>query len=328
MEDFGQWDSDPEPASLKEVKKTFRNALSKGTKGKISKLIRQRIPVRFGNLTDPFQPKEKQIEVTYRILKFLNEIDYPVILNTKGTLQAEGKYLELLKEMKVVVQETLISLDEGLLNKLEPGAPSPQERIKALDKLSDEGIPTQVRYSPIFPLLTDEPRDLFKEVAEAGVNDIITEFVRISKQKQINDALGYNYIDKLKQEGYPIERRGNFWKVKQDKMFEEYKRHKEIAEEYGLDYLICCEEKPEINSWRNCCGVDKYKGFKGMDWTIQMNGKKFKEDKVSFDEYITDTECPYKGEFWNYWKQGKLEGSLTGLKKDSVFYKREGEDAL
>ena len=323
MERFGNWEIKPADFSI--IERKFYNALVKKTRGVISKLIRRKIPVRIGTLTDPFQPIERNHEVTLKTLKLLSKYNYPVIVNTKGILQAEDRYIDIMKDMDLVLQETITTLNEDITDKLEPYAPKPSKRIKALKKISEAGIPTQVRYSPVFPLLTDEPKELFLKIKEAGVNDVISEYVRISVEKHIDKALGYCYIDMLKEEEYPIEKRGNFWKVKQSKLFKEYRRHKQIAEENNLNYYICSEEKPEINDWRNCCGVDKYKGFKGMgmDWTIQMNGEKFTKEGISFWEYIGSSNCPYIDMFRDYWDEGKLEGCLTGLKKKGCKYVRK-----
>ena len=327
MERFGNW-KPIEGASILDIKKQFLKA-KKGSNGIVSKLLRKYIPLRFGNLTDPFQPIEKEREATYKALKFLNKINYPVIINTKGVIQAEDKYLDILEDMKVVVQETIISDNPDLTSKLEGATPTPKERINAIEKIADRGIPVQVRYSPVFPLLNDEPEELFRKVAEAGANDIISEYIRIptdNNKELINEALGYDYLNFLQEEDYPIVKRGYWYKVKYDKLFEEYRRHKKIAESYGLDYLICCEEKPEINDWRNCCGVEKY-GFNSMDWTIQMRGKKFSEEPTSFLDYM-EGACPYTKEFLKYWNNGKLEGSIKDLEynNNNHCYKRCKDD--
>ncbi len=326
MQMFGQWKL--ESTSLDIVKKEFEKAFD-GSRSRLSKLIRQKIPLRFSNLTDPFQPIEKKKGLTYDILEYLKEIDYPVILNTKGVIQSEPKYLDLLEDMKVVVQETIITLDDELTKKLEPNAPLPDKRIDTLDKLDDRGIKTQVRYSPVFPLLNDEPKELFERVSNVGVNDVISEYIRLpldKRRKMIDDCLGYDYLQYLEDEDYPMIKTQSWYKVDKDKLFSEYKRHKSIAEEKELDYLICCEEKPEINNWRNCCGTDKYEGFSGMDWTIQMRGKVIDGDETSFDEYMDDLSCPYKNKFKEYWEEGKLEDNLTGMSFKDGKYKREKDE--
>ena len=305
----------------------FKRQLIKALKGEtndeVSQLLRQKVPIRMSNLSDPFQYREEDNKISYRILKTLKKVSYPVILNTKGVLWAKDKYLDLLKDMDVVVQETIITDDDELAGKLEPNAPSPSERIKAINKASELGINTQVRYSPVFPLLNDVPESLFDKLE---VNDIITEFMRFSLNKShikaLNDALGYDYFEMLKEEGYPIVKGSKWLKVSQDFIFEEYRRFKRLAEERGLNLFVCSEEKPEINGFENCCGTCKYNGFEScMDWTVQMRGEVFEDGEKSFNEYITGS-CPYKKEFKEYWDDGKLEGSLTGLKKKGDSYVR------
>ena len=204
---------------------------------------------------------------------------------------------------------TITTHDPDLASKIEPGAPSPLLRIAALEKIAKAGIPTQVRYSPVYPVLADDPHELFRLSSGAGAKDIICEFVRLSLetkwQKLLNDKLGFDYLQFLLDRGYPMTKYRHWWKVKKPFIFDEYKRFKSVAAEYGLNFYICCEERPEINDYENCCGTDKYPGFEhSMDWTIQMNGKRFKKTPTTFDEYIKGTKCPYTEEFRKFWDKG------------------------
>jgi len=50
---------------------------------------------------------------------------------------------------------TITTLDEGIARWLEPGAPPPAERVRALEELSSEGLRTWVFYGPVIPGVND-----------------------------------------------------------------------------------------------------------------------------------------------------------------------------
>jgi len=318
-----------EPANVDKIKQTFIQAHS-GKPGIIFDLIRQRIPFRFSNLTDPFQEElERTYKATYRTLEILRDYQYPAILTTKSTLWAEPEYIAILKEFPSVIQMTITTIDDNLSAKIEPGAPVSSKRVEALEKGALAGLITQVRYSPIFPLLSDQPEEAFKKYSEIGVRDIISEFLRLPVNRKqrawIDGALGYDYLEFLKKNKYPMEVAGHWIKVTKPFIFDEYLRFKGIAQKYDLNYYICCEERPELNNWENCCGTSKYFGFdKCLDWTIQVNGKKFTDKPLSFNGYIAETTCPYVGEYREFFEKGKHERNLVGLQFDKYTktYKR------
>lgn len=331
MEMYKHWEK-MQPADIPLIRKRFEDAFVHNKKGVINDLMRRRTPFRFSNLTDPFQEMENKYKVTYETLKILAEYNYPAILVTKGIIWARDEYLEILKKFPVVLQTTITTTDDVLIKKLEPEAPLASERIKALEKGAKNGIITQVRYSPVFPLLTDQPQEYFKTYSEIGVKDIICEFYRSptgkKQQDYLNNGLGFDYLQYLKANKYPMKVYKHWIKVEKPFIFEEYLRFKEIAQSYGLNFYVCCEERPEINNWENCCGTDKYPGFENsMNWTIQMNGDKFGNTPLDFKDYIKDSDCPYKDDYEIFYNQGKHEGDIYRLTfdKETKTYSKLGE---
>jgi DNA repair photolyase len=87
--------------------------------------------------------------------------------------------LELLTELDrrhaVTVHVTLPTVDPKLADRLEPGAPDPRARLRAVRQLAEEGIDTRVVCTPILAGENDGEsilRPLFEEVREAGANDV------------------------------------------------------------------------------------------------------------------------------------------------------------
>ena len=77
---------------------------------------------------------------------------------------------------KCVVQMTLTTYDENLCRKVEPNVSTTQERVAALKKLHEAGIPTVVWLCPILPFINDTEeniRGILNDCMEAKVYGVI-----------------------------------------------------------------------------------------------------------------------------------------------------------
>lgn len=127
--------------------------------------------IAIGTNTDPYQPIEKEHEITRDILKVLRAFRHPVGLVTKGTLIERD--IDILADMArdglVRVGISVTTLDADLSRKLEPRAPSPQRRLEMIRRLSDAGIDVRIMTSPLIPGLTDhELEGLLEAGRDAG----------------------------------------------------------------------------------------------------------------------------------------------------------------
>lgn len=124
-------------------------------------------PLCLGANTDPWQPVERKLGLTRRVLEVLAECRHPVTLVTKSALVERDLDLltDLAREGLVQAAISLPSLDADLARRMEPRAPSPQRRLETLTRLAAAGIPCGVLVAPVIPQLTD--RDL-ERVLEAA----------------------------------------------------------------------------------------------------------------------------------------------------------------
>ncbi len=129
-----------------------------------------------GSATDPYQPAERRFRVTRRILEVLAE--HPglsVAIITKSPLVTRDVDLltRIGRHSDISVHISLITLNRDLARRLEPRAPTPEARVRALARLREAGIPAGINCMPVLPGITDNPTDLealVKRVAEAGAN--------------------------------------------------------------------------------------------------------------------------------------------------------------
>ncbi len=128
-------------------------------------------PMALGTNTDPYQPIEADWRITRSILEVLAETDHPVTITTKSDRVVRD--IDLLAPMAAkrlaTVAMSITSLDPRIAATIEPRAPHPERRLKAVRMLADAGIPVFVSISPVIPAITDhELEHLLARAAEAG----------------------------------------------------------------------------------------------------------------------------------------------------------------
>ena len=127
--------------------------------------------IALGTATDPYQPIEGKYRLTRAMLQALADHRASVGLVTKGTMIVRD--IDLLAELShrgnCTVSLSITTLDEGIWERLEPGTPPPRSRLRALERLTREGINAGVALAPVVPGITDSPESL-EEVARGAVS--------------------------------------------------------------------------------------------------------------------------------------------------------------
>ncbi len=138
-----------------------------------------------GTATDPYQPAERRFRVTRGILEVLAE--HPglsVVVITKSPLITRD--IDVLSRINrhsdLSIHISLITLDRDLARRIEPRAPTPEARVRALSRLREAGIDAGINCMPVLPGITDNPSDLealVKRVSEAGATYVGACAVRL-----------------------------------------------------------------------------------------------------------------------------------------------------
>ena len=127
--------------------------------------------IALGANTDPYQPIERTLEITRRVLEVLREFRHPVGIVTKSALvQRDIDILaEMARDRLAMVSVSITTLDRALARKMEPRAATPERRLETIAALSAAGIPVSVLTSPMIPALNDmEMERLLEAGAERG----------------------------------------------------------------------------------------------------------------------------------------------------------------
>jgi DNA repair photolyase len=138
---------------------------------------KKRAKVWVSGVCDPYQPIERNYELTRKCLEILAENDWPVVVQTRSPLVLRD--LELLKQARYFeVGLTITTSDDSIRKLFEPYAPPIPERLRALDELHRAGIKTYAMIAPMLPEAEDLPGYL-----EGKVDYILV------------DRMNYNYAD-------------------------------------------------------------------------------------------------------------------------------------
>ncbi len=128
-------------------------------------------PIALGINTDAYQPVERKIGLTRRILEILCDVNHPVVLVTKSSLIERD--LDLLTAMAakhlVSVSVSITTLSRTLARRLEPRAAAPERRLETLRRIAGANIPAGLLLAPLIPVLTDaEMENILHATRSAG----------------------------------------------------------------------------------------------------------------------------------------------------------------
>lgn len=151
-------------------------------------------PISLSGNTDCYQPIERKMKITRKLLEICLEYRNPVGIITKNALVLRD--LDVLQELGkhnlVRVFTSITSMDEDLRKLLEPRTASYRARLKVVETLAKNNIPVGIMNAPIIPGLNDiHMHDVLKAASEAGAKWAGYTVVRL------NGAVGLLFHDWL-----------------------------------------------------------------------------------------------------------------------------------
>jgi len=144
-----------------------------------------------GSATDAYMQVEQETGLTREILQIILKHRFPVFISTKSALVKRD--IDLLRQIDekailpydlknmfnrgLILSFSFSTLNEDLAEKLEPGAPSPLERIGTLKECKEQGLFCGVNAIPLLPFISDideELEKMIKTAKESGADFILT----------------------------------------------------------------------------------------------------------------------------------------------------------
>lgn len=130
-------------------------------------------PIALGINTDAYQPIERKLQLTRRLIEVLAEARHPFSLITKNALVTRDLDLlaPLARDNLVRVHFSVTTLDHRLSAVLEPRASAPHARLRAMRQLREHGVPVGAMFAPVIPWVNDsELEAVLEAVAGAGAD--------------------------------------------------------------------------------------------------------------------------------------------------------------
>lgn len=123
-----------------------------------------------GAMSDPYNPFEKELLLTRHALELIDAYQCGVTAATKSDLIARDidLYRLIQDHSPVICKLTVTTTDDVLAAKVEPHAPPPSRRLKALEELSRAGIFSGVLLMPVLPFVEDSAENVLSVVDSAA----------------------------------------------------------------------------------------------------------------------------------------------------------------
>ncbi len=260
-----------------------------GDLGVVNEWIKQKMPIHFGGMSDPFSTP-RSVLITSKLIKILNQAKYPVVISTKKP----NEILKLLclndniASSNIIIQVSFSVFDSRLAMILEPNAPLPSERIEAINLLTKMGYKVVARIQPYIPQYSgDVINDLLPRLFSARVEHIVLEHLKIPVERSSRELLSHTFdqlnfsIDKYFKYGY-IKNGRDFelpQAVKLDKIYEIKSKCLENGVTFGAgDYGFY-----HMSTTSCCCGIDKF-GYNNWFKGNYSNIIKTCKDYISVNE--------------------------------------------
>jgi len=202
-----------------------------------------KFPVMMCDCTDPYQPLEREHEVTRKCAEVLAKHGFPLLMVTKSDLVTRD--MDIFKRTPTVVAITVTTLREDIAGFIEPYAPPPGRRIAALRKIADSGIATVARIDPIIPTVNDDAgefEELVLALKSAGARQVtvstlkpVTGFFSAlrSRDRQACDRLRKIYADGRWVMGYKY--------LHEERRRKILERLRQVVLSHGLSFASCRE---------------------------------------------------------------------------------------
>ncbi len=212
------------------------------------------LPISMSNSSDPYPRIEKNLRITRGALFLMKRYGFPALILTKSDLVTRDT--DILSSMPSVVSITITTINEDLAKKLEPMAPPPEKRLRAIEKLKSSEIRVAVRIDPIIPGINDNFKEielLVKELADIGVDQIISSTYKAKPDnfKRVAGVFKDNaeYLRKIYYEENEMVRGIRY--APRELRYRILKNMRDLSTRYGIPFSVC-REGLNLNTAKTC----------------------------------------------------------------------------
>ncbi len=198
-----------------------------------------------GSMSDPYNPFEKELELTRHALELIDAFGFGAAIATKSALLKRDMdvLLGIKEHSPVICKVTVTTTDDSLGKKIEPHVSLPTERLALINELREKGIFAGILMMPILPFLEDSEDNILsiiKAAHEAGANFIYPAFgvtLRNNQREWYFDRLREQFPDRDLVTEY-MKRYGNNYQCTSPRSKKLWQVFSKECERYGILYRM------------------------------------------------------------------------------------------
>jgi len=295
--------------------------------------FKERVPMKIGGVSDPFPPIESKKRVTYKMLQTLDEYDYPCALQTKFP-NVLAKYHQDFNNPNWIIDVTLISLDENFVKIVEPGAPSPKLRLKAIERLAAAGKKVLCRIQPvIYPKIMKDMDKLVKAFKDHGAWAFNTESLKMRVLMTEEEKVKFRKLEPWLEadiESFRAKENitGSDYEVYPEKTLEYSRLAHEFSYKHNIKYFRADNRFTNTSRFGDgceCCGTEVLRDYKiwGMNKRTHMWGH-VKHESKHMEDVVINT-FSYSTDKKRYKTLGEVMKKVLYPKQTSLLRQRKGQ---
>ena len=241
-------------ADIEDVKRKFQLALEtdKESKSVIVEMLRHRVPIHCGGMSDPFQSREKELKLTHKLIELSNKYDYPIMFSTKASWFPWNDFDKILNPKIHAFQISIMGYHSEYMHDWEgTHTPSVSRRAEfVLFLRQDMGMWCSVRIQPIIDI-TEAMRLMY-------YLEDLPSYYSIEHLHVIADSYTAHKVltEHAKDFGHMFVQNGGVLEFRHDIK----KRHAEkliqIANRFGVKVGVADNDLHYMSQSRCCCGLD------------------------------------------------------------------------
>ncbi len=211
--------------------------------------------ISIANSSDPYPNIEKNLNLTQKCLETLSKHNCRIQIITKSDLVARDS--DILQKIPSVVAFTITTDNNKLAKQLEPNAPTPSQRTKAIKNLTQNNIPVCARIDPIIPFLNDNTEILVKTLATLRVKHITSSTYKVKGDNWKRFKQSFPATAKQLEPLYfgKGEKIGGYRYLPKKLRYNIMKTVREQTQKAGMTFGTCREGFPQLNT-ASCDGAE------------------------------------------------------------------------
>jgi DNA repair photolyase len=171
-----------------------------------------------GTVTDPYQPLERNLELTRKCIEVISSKSFPASIQTKSSLILRDK--DLINPDNFDIGVTITTLNKDLARLIQPNAPKPDTLIEVLDEFFTKKVYTWIFLGPIIPEINDDYENLYGIIKLAKKTKSTLYYdklnLRLWVKERIEDSFIKHKINPKIQLSQVLNRKSGYWlKIKE-----------------------------------------------------------------------------------------------------------------